>query len=152
MLNELFGKFDQIAKVSQHFILSLCWFLQTLIAKLKYYSGDNIISWEVLYVFLLNLKLDGKSWPGSCTRKHSLLIKPWPRHLTSVEQDRSCTEWLPCEGMCTLISLVSDFWFILSSSSFLVGKRMYENQDPWRLLLLCVGAASLSTQTCQELR
>lgn len=31
------------------------------------------------------------------------------------------------------------------------GERMHENKDPWRLLLLCVGVASVSTQTCQEL-
>lgn len=31
------------------------------------------------------------------------------------------------------------------------GERMHENKDPWRLLLLRVGVASLSAQTRQEL-
>lgn len=93
MLNELFGKFDQIAKVSPAVVFDGC---------ICFYNDKELVLIESSH-FEEQVKTTG----------HQLEF---------------------------------NLMFLTPS-----GERMHENKDPWRLLLLRVGVASLSAQTRQEL-
>lgn len=88
--------------------------------------------------FPLNLKLSSKSVGQNKTFSYNTLTKaPKPYTLVGVIVLRKL--------YCIIDAFKATYVCIFSFSFFfLIGKRMHENKDPWRLLLLCVRAAGVS--------